>query len=209
MNKIIKIVACTNFILVTSLANQHKRIYKPQPAKEILKEIVTLNVAVDSSHIKALNLQEKLKNESYKNHKSFLNKLAYRESSNNWKSVNSIGYIGKYQFGPIAFKDVGMNPINPVEFNSNPNIFTEREQDSLVDILINNNRKYLRNYIPVYSNKVIHGINITESGILGAAHLVGNGNVKSWLKSKGAKKIVDANGVSIEEYLVLFAHYKV
>jgi len=164
---------------------------------------------VDPLHEKALQLQEELDSCKTGNYKSFLDKLAFRESSNNWKSINKYGYIGKYQFGPIAFKDVGMKPIDTAKFHSNPNIFTECAQDSVVNILINHNKKYLRRYIPTYSDTVVHGINITESGLIGAAHLVGNGNVKKWLNSNGKEVITDANGVSIEEYLVIFAHYKV
>jgi len=209
MTNILKYVVCVIFTFAYACAPTSKHITQTTKIELSTKTVIDTVVVVDSLHLKALKLQEKLKNESIGNHKSFLNKLAFRESSNNWKSINRLGYIGKYQFGPIAFKDVGMKPIDTAKFHSNPNIFTECVQDSVVDILINHNKKYLRMYIPTYSDTTVHGINITESGLLGAAHLVGNGNVKKWLRSNGEEKIVDGNGVSTEEYLVLFARYKV
>ena len=39
---------------------------------------------------------------------AFLDHLAYKESTWNPDTVNSIGYIGKYQFGRDALRDVGL-----------------------------------------------------------------------------------------------------
>jgi hypothetical protein len=42
---------------------------------------------------------------------------------------------------------------------------------------------------------------------LAAAHLAGAGNVKKYLRSRGAYAFEDAFGTSIEQYLREFAHY--
>ena len=55
--------------------------------------------------------------------------------------------------------------------------------------------------------KTINGIEITESGILAAAHLSGAGNVKKYLRSNGNFNLSDAYGSTIEYYMQKFAGY--
>ena len=81
----------------------------------------------------------------------FLDKLAFRESSGNWKVINRFGFMGKYQLGIL----------------------------------------------------------ITESSIIGAAHLVGQRSVKEWLNCGGLVRKVDGNGTTIESYLKLFSGYQI
>ena len=38
---------------------------------------------------------------------TYYNAIGKRESGNNYKSVNSVGYIGKYQMGEAAMIDAG------------------------------------------------------------------------------------------------------
>ena len=44
---------------------------------------------------------------AYPNFDLIKKKLGARESSNKYYEINQLGYIGKYQFGELAFKDVG------------------------------------------------------------------------------------------------------
>lgn len=37
---------------------------------------------------------------------AYYDKIGFKESSNDWTKANDVGYIGKYQFGTIAFLDV-------------------------------------------------------------------------------------------------------
>ena len=41
------------------------------------------------------------------NSNDFFEQLGFRESSGNYKAINSIGYLGKYQMGEYALIDVG------------------------------------------------------------------------------------------------------
>ena len=50
---------------------------------------------------------------------------------------------------------------------------------------------------------------VTESGVIAAIHLKGQGAVASFLKSNGKKNAVDGNKTSIAKYMSLFAHYDV
>ena len=138
---------------------------------------------------------------------SFLDDLAYRESKNDWTSVNKYGYIGKYQFGEIAFKDVNHNVIDAKEFQKNPKIFPEHKQDELMIKLLKNNKHYLRDYMS-YVGKEVKGIKITLSGLLAGSHLVGNTAVKKFLDSEGKIDIQDAMGTKCSEYIKNFSGYK-
>ena len=142
-----------------------------------------------------------------KNLDAFLCLLAFRESTNNWKVINRFGYMGKYQLGKLALADVGMDSITVEKFRKDRNSFPEHLQDIAIKKYIKKNKRYLRRYIKKYNNKTIKGIKITESGLIGAAHLVGQRSVKQWLRKNGKVKKVDGNGVSLESYLKLFSGY--
>jgi hypothetical protein len=43
-----------------------------------------------------------------KNHTSFLNKIGHYESSNNYLSVNRLGYMGRYQFHSSTLEAIGI-----------------------------------------------------------------------------------------------------
>ena len=159
-------------------------------------------------HEKNLKLQTKLSTNKIGNFKDFLDKLAWRESRGNWKVVNRFGYVGKYQMGGASLTELHYE-LDVDTFRVHPEIFPEEVQDSLVVELVKLNRKRIKPYIVKYNGKMIHGIKVTESGILGASHLVGGGNVRKWLKTDGECCPEDGNGVSIEEYLVLFSKFNI
>ena len=139
--------------------------------------------------------------------KKFLHDFAQQESSGNPKSINSLGYIGKYQFGTKALEDVGLEHITVKKFRANPNIFPEHKQDEAMIKLLKLNRTYLGDYYTKYEDKVIAGVKITRSGILAGCHLVGNGAAKQFLDSNGRIIPRDGNDVPITEYIKKFGGY--
>lgn len=56
---------------------------------------------------------------------------------------------------------------------------------------------------------VINGQEITESGILAAAHLAGAGNVKKYLRSYGELNVDDDFGSSVSYYIKKFSGYDI
>jgi len=50
----------------------------------------------------------------------FKEALAFKESGGNYASVNTYGYLGKYQFGSETLKLIGIN--NPVQFLKSPKL---------------------------------------------------------------------------------------
>ena len=130
----------------------------------------------------------------------FLNSIGMRESSNRYDVVNGWGYMGKYQFGKRTLKNLGYD-ISKKEFLNSPHI----QEMAMLDLL-SHNKKILQSYIDDYSGIVVDGTEITESGILAAAHLGGPGNVKRYFK-KG-KQFKDGNGTKLTSYLTKFSGYK-
>lgn len=141
---------------------------------------------------------------------AYLAQMGRSESSSNYSAVNSIGYIGKYQFGYQALQDLGYvknigkfdnalltedyvwtgkNGVNSyTEFISSPEI-----QESVMV-------EYTKtNYDRLVSNKGITGeMSAGEvAGMLSAAHLLGAASAKQWRAGSGEP---DAFGTTGDEY---------
>jgi hypothetical protein len=133
---------------------------------------------------------------------AFKEAVAFKESQGKYAAVNTLGYLGKYQFGRTTLHR--FNIYNTQEFLKNP-ILQEKAFVALCQV----NKWILRKDIKRYIGKTMNGIEITESGILAAAHLSGAGNVKKFLRSNGSKSFSDAYGSSIQSYLKKFKDYNV
>lgn len=130
----------------------------------------------------------------------FKEAIGYRESENKYKKINSLGYMGKYQFGNETLKSVGIH--DAALFLRSPKM-----QERAFVALLSKNKWILRDIIEKYDGKVVSGILVTESGILAAAHLGGAGSVKRYFKHNGKKFIKDAYGTSIRSYMEAFGGY--
>ena len=71
--------------------------------------------------------------------------------------------------------------------------------------LLKHNKKRLQKLINKFDGKVVHGVLVTESGLLAAAHLGGQGSVKKWFRSGRVRR--DGNGVKITTYMKKFGGY--
>jgi hypothetical protein len=147
------------------------------------------------------------------NIEDFLNLLAFKESSGNWKKIryskktgNPV-YIGKYQFGRIALEDLGINPEIINQFKNNPNVFPPKMQDKLVKRLLKRNKSYLGDNYLSYDGKVVGGVEVTTSGLLASSHLRGALAVKKFLDSDGKIDMSDANGTKVSDYMKYFAGF--
>ena len=134
-----------------------------------------------------------------KDHSSFLNKMGHFESSNDYSKVNRLGYMGKYQFHRETLSAIGIETTKK-KFLTSPTL-----QEEAMTRLLTENKKTLKRFIRKYDGKVVHGVYVTESGILAAAHLGGAGNVINWFR-KG-EDFKDANGTPITKYMKAFSDY--
>jgi hypothetical protein len=147
--------------------------------------------------------EEKLKIEQYHKEEleNFLYAIGYRESTNRYDVVNRWGYMGKYQFGRSTLRGLGFQ-VTKKEFLSNPQL----QEEAMMALLLHNKEK-LQKYIDVFDGKTINGMYISESGILAAAHLGGQGSVKRFFKN--GKVFKDGNGTKITSYMKKFSGYDI
>ena len=181
------------FILSSAVPETHLRLVRPlseytnivtHPVVELCPEIKTTFTRIP---IKTLS--------------EFLTDLGFRESGNRYDIVNSYGYLGKYQFHINTLRHLGYD-VTKKEFLDNPDL-----QEEAMLALMNHNRKILRRYILEYHGKVVNGVEITESGILAAAHLAGPGNVKRFF-NKGYE-FRDGYGTKLTTYIRMFNSYHI
>ena len=130
----------------------------------------------------------------------FKEALAFKESRGNYKKVNSLGYLGKYQFGESTLNRIRIYDTN--KFLNDPEL-----QEDAFYALCSLNKWILIRDIKRSVGKTINGVEITESGILAAAHLAGAGNVKKYLRSNGVSNVYDAYGTNVHQYMKKFAGY--
>lgn len=132
----------------------------------------------------------------------FKEALGFKESSGNYFRTNTLGYLGKCQFGIGTLQLMGVN--NASRFLNDPIL-----QEKVFYTNLSRNKWILRKDIVRYSGKRIGGVTITESGMLAAAHLAGPGNVKKYLRSWGRNNTQDAYGTKVSNYLSKFSGYDV
>ena len=129
----------------------------------------------------------------------FLDAIGHQESGNRYHIVNRYGYMGKYQFGKSTLRTLRIK-VSRSEFLKD----TLLQEKAMLKLLLHN-KKRLQKYIDKYEGKVVHGILVTESGLLAAAHLGGQGSVKKWFRNGRIRK--DGNGVKITSYMKRFGGY--
>lgn len=184
----------------------------------LLIVVALLSFGMSDSKDKELNLptieqleeEQRLKEEAIKDsianyHKveldNFLSAIGFRESGNRYDITNTFGYMGKYQFGKSTLKGLGYT-VSRKEFLSNP----ELQEEAMLSLL-NHNKDKLQKYIDVYDGKTVNGIYITESGILAAAHLGGQGSVRRYFRN--GKVFKDGYGTKITSYMDEFSGYDI
>ena len=131
----------------------------------------------------------------------FKEAVAHKESQGKYGKINTLGYMGKYQFGIETLKSIGIR--DSVGFMNSPKL-----QEKAFVALLSKNKYDLQDYITYYEGKIVDGVKITESGILAAAHLGGSGSVKRFLNSNGEKKCRDDYGTSVKTYMKDFGGFE-
>lgn len=153
---------------------------------------------------------------------NFFEALGMRESNNNYKIINSFGYVGKYQFGEEVLIDTGYYIKNGAAKNDWKGEWTGKDGIRSLDSLLNSPRvqnkivKQLalmnwsaakKNGLHLYLNREVNGVHITKSGILAGMHLVGVKGVVDFIKY--GKNSKDGFGTGVKDYLKKFKNYHV
>lgn len=152
-----------------------------------------------------------------RNYYAFRESIGMKESTNNYKSTNKFGFLGKFQMGKARLLDLGISidrygklrhPVHyfkakkmtKKEFLENKElqdiIFFMHVQDCIKQIKNKNLDKHI--------GSVINGVKITMSGLVAGMHLGGLGNLTKWFVGIPFK---DAFGTDIKNYIFEFADY--
>jgi Ca2+-binding RTX toxin-like protein len=156
-----------------------------------------------------------------------LTAIGQYESGNNYSFVSSLGYLGRFQFAEEALTDVGFytpdgsgnmtdfvggftpwaaatyGVTDKYSFLESPAAQDDAVQKWFAKIISDATMLGLDKYV----GQTIGGIEITTSGLIAGAHLVGVWNLKSFLESNGADVAQDGYGTTVANYLGRFADY--
>jgi hypothetical protein len=145
--------------------------------------------------------------------KSYADKVGERESRNNYKAENTIGYLGKYQFGAAALEDLGFIKRGASKKGKNKEVLNDPKNWNLSggkqeflnspDLQENAFALYTaKNYGTLIKLKVLNKDSSAEEkgGYLMAAHLLGPGGA---LKLKQGEIGKDAYGTTSSSYYAL------
>jgi hypothetical protein len=195
MKKTILILSCLALVIFVSSFTKDKNNYsKNSIAAEVVSTVPTEkeSIFLEYNNIPFVG----------KMYNGFREAVAFKESQGQYDIVNSFGYLGKYQFGKSTLERFNI-------YDTHKFLNTPKLQEQTFLALCSLNKWILRKDIERSVGKKIDGIEITESGIIAAAHLAGAGNVKKFLRSNGDFYFNDAFGTSVRYYLKHFSGYDV
>ena len=194
IGKLLSLVLTISILLAVVFYNNNKE------AIIIKDEKQTTKSSEISNDIAFYDVKEQYTPHLGKSFAGFKEALGFKESQNNYFRVNKFGYLGKYQFGKSTLKLIGI-------YDSNMFLKTPELQEKAFIANAQRNKWVLRRDIKRFVGKKINGVEITESGILAAAHLAGPGSVKKYLRSYGKNGFSDAFGTSVRYYMKKFSGY--
>jgi hypothetical protein len=153
----------------------------------------------------------------------FLNALARRESSLNPQAQNPYGYVGLFQMGEAALIDAGFYRPDGTGRNDWRGTWTgaggvtslQAFKDSPAAQVAAVTAYHQRLWATIqalgldrYVGQTVGGVQMTRSGMIAAAHLVGAGNLATFLRSGGVTVPRDGNGTPLTEYAARFGGYE-
>lgn len=144
----------------------------------------------------------------------FKNALGQRESGNNYQIVNTLGFLGRFQFGKPRLWDLGFSIDGYIPKGRAPKKIITKEQflndpqlqDQLFDKHVKDYNGYANKRFSEFLGKEINGVIITASGLIAGAHLKGMGGVRDFLNGQDN---ADAYGTQISEYINKFKDYEI
>ena len=156
---------------------------------------------------------------------AFFVTLRNMESGGDYRAVNTLNFIGAYQFGEAALVDLGyVRRDRDLYDNDFGGGFTGKDGIRSVRDFLNNppvQDKAARAWMKVmwryiegerlhrYAWTKVGGVTLTPSGMLGATHLLGTGGLRDFIRSGGSSKVRDPYGTPISRYVKKLAEFDV
>lgn len=149
-------------------------------------------------------------------HIDFLHDLGMRESRLDPSARNPFGYIGLFQMGEAALQDAGYYRGDMTRANdwigswtgagsiNSLGDFYARPDSQVQAIVAYHNRlvAQIRSLgLDLAVGSTVGGVPVTLSGLVAGAHLVGIGNLQTFINSSGGTVPRDGNGVPISKYM--------
>jgi serralysin len=156
----------------------------------------------------------------------FFRALGQNESGNNYGFVSSLGYLGRFQFGEEALQAVGFyqgDGTSAIDFigswtaksgsygvwDKSGFLNSPAAQDAATTAWFERIDSDLNMLgLRQYEGQWIGGGQITNSGLLAGAHLVGVWALKSYLETRGGNDTRDGYGTPVSQYVHKFGDYQ-
>ena len=135
---------------------------------------------------------------------TFREALGQSESGGDYGVVNTLGYSGKYQWGPARLQDYNKamgTDYSMEQFLANPAVQEEAQAWHESDIMDYVFDQGLDRYIG--SN--VAGVTMTPEAMISMAHLGGKSGMRQFVESGGEYNPEDAYGTSLRDYAQKFS----
>lgn len=152
-----------------------------------------------------------------KPYKDFRDAIGLRESSNKYSVVNSLGFLGRYQFGLARLTDFGICKRKQGQkgfanhcfewvppFSQKSFLSSHTLQDTVFDKHVARLAKLVLQKYKL--GTTINGIVTDLSGCVACCHLLGPGGLENFFRGKIDK---DAFGTKSTDYLTAFSGYDI
>lgn len=156
---------------------------------------------------------------------AFLVALRMMESGGDYQSVNTLNFLGAYQFGEAALIDLGYVRADgdPYDNNYGGGWTGKNGIDSAKEFLGSKSVqdkaavawvKLMWHYIEAedldrYAWTEVGGTELTPSGMLAASHLLGTYALQEYIQSDGKADLRDPYGMPISSYILRMAEVEV
>ncbi len=134
---------------------------------------------------------------------TFQQDLKKSESSNNYGTVNTEGYMGAYQFGDARLQD--FKKATGEQFDNKTFLNNKKLQDKVFAWHTNDIQSFIKeNKFDGYIGKEINGVPVTLNGLIAVAHLGGKEGLKKFVTTNGEYNPSDKYDTSLLDYLKKF-----
>ena len=156
---------------------------------------------------------------------AFLVALRMMESGGDYQSVNTLNFLGAYQFGEAALVDLGYvrQDSDPYDNNYSGGWKGKNGIDSAKEFLASKSAqdkaaeawvKLMWHYIEAenldqHAWTKVGGVELTPSGMLAASHLMGTYSLQAFIDSDGKIDTRDPYGMPVSTYMIRMAKVEV